>query len=491
MTTLRSDSVVDLLGAWSTGPAPLNEQLAAGIQHVVERGALPAGTRLPSERQLSGALGVSRTTVVAAYDRLRTAGLLRSRRGSGTVVEAHLIEAPRAPADEVPGWGPELAIAGDGFGVAGDAIGLTIGAFPGPQLIAEETERAAREDLPALLRSFGYLPTGLPALRAAIAAHLTGLGVASSADEVMVTTGAQQAVDILARALVGPDSSVILENPTYSGAIDAFRASGARLTGVPVDDGGIVVDIVRLQAERRRGQLLYVVPSFQNPTGTVMPEHRRRELATLSDEHAMTIVEDLTASYLSYGQPPPAPIGSHDPGGRVITIGSLSKVAWGGLRIGWIRAPREVIDRLGPLKARLDLGSSMLAQAICVRLFDRFDELRSITRATAAERRLALEEALRERLPSWTWREPEGGFCLWVRLPAGDGTAFARVAASHGVIVRPGAGLSVDGSFRDHIRLAFGEDPPTLRAAVDRLATAWAAFEPRSTRAPAGMTISV
>ena len=178
----------------------------------------------------------------------------------------------------------------------------------------------------------------------------------------------------------------------------------------------------------------------------------------------------------------PPPIAAFDPGDRVITIGSLSKLAWGGLRIGWIRAPRADIDRLVAGKIVADHATSLITQAIAARVLDRIDEVVAGTVAAAAERRAIVTRALAERLPEWTWTMPEGGLSLWIRLPDADAVQFSRLAARHGVIVRPGPLASPDGGFRDHIRIAYGADPERLVEGVERLAAAWAEYSPATRR---------
>jgi DNA-binding transcriptional MocR family regulator len=494
---MQARALVDLLGSWGAGSAPLNEQLAAGIERLIEGGSLPSGARVPSERDLSAALGVSRTTVVAAYDRLRSSGSLRSRRGSGTrVAWRQTIARPMSPSrPTTPATSPEVRRAAlayeDDFNTENAPIQLTIGAFRAPEIVAEEIERAATDDMRKALRYFGYLPAGLPALREAVAAHLGDLGLPTDPDQVVITSGAQQAIDVIARTLAGPSGSVIIENPTYPGAIQAFRAAGPRLVPVPVDDQGLLVELAALHAERRPGQLLYLVPAYHNPTGAVLSDRRREELIRVAADTGLLIVDDQTGAYLSLGGTPPPPLAAMDQADQVITIGSLSKVAWGGLRVGWIRAPRQHTARFAMAKSELDLGSSLLSQAVAVRLLRRVDELQAVAQQAAIERHEVLSTALRAALPSWSWERPEGGLCLWVRLPAGDGAAFTRLAAEYGVIVRAGATLSVDGSFADRIRIAFGEDPDRLREAVNRLAAAWHAFEPGVTATRHEAAVSV
>ncbi len=482
--------LVELIRPWADGADPLNEQLADALTRAIEVGLLPPGTRLPAERELARELSLSRTTIVAAYDRLRLAGLARSRQGSGTRVAARrpgLFAQTPTPAEETdtevplrlsepPSWSTGLAGAEHP-----DAIQLTIGALPAGPAVAACVETALRDDVPELLGEMGYDPFGLPRLRVAIAAYLDRLGVPTDPDQILVTNGAQQAVYLVASQISGPGSAVVLENPTYIGAIDAFRTNGNRLMPMPVDADGPRIEVASLLAASAPVRLAYVVPTYHNPTGATMPEARRRELARSAAESGFQVVEDLTPdTSLGVGAPPP--IAAFDPGDRVITLGSLSKLAWGGLRIGWIRAPRADIDRLVAGKIVADHATSLITQAIAARVFDRIDDVVTWTRAAAAERRDIVTDALSTRLPEWQWSTPEGGLSLWVGLPDADAVQFSRLAARHGVIVRPGPLASPDGGFRDHIRIAYGAEPARLVEAVDRLADAWADYAPTAGR---------
>lgn len=517
-------ALVELLGRWTDGADPLNEQLAEALARAIEVGLLPPGTRLPAERELARQLALSRTTIVAAYDRLRLAGLARSRQGSGTRVAARppgLFQpyAPTPPEQtdvELPrdrvgtdgllrmegsrpgeGTGPET---GGRMPVVGllelpspvaDPVSLTVGALPASPVVAEAVQVALREDVPALLAEYGYDPFGLPRLRRALAEHLGRLGVPTDPDELVITSGAQQACHLVASQLGGPGSAVAMENPTYIGAIDAFRTTGNRLIPVPVDRDGLRIDVLGMLAGGAPLRLAYVVPTFHNPTAVTMPEGRRRDLVRLAGEHGFQVVEDLTPD-ASLGRGVPPPLAAFDPSGeRVITIGSLSKVAWGGLRIGWVRASRVDIDRIVAGKIVADHSTSLITQAIAARVLDRVEEVAAATEAAAGERRAVLTEALRRRLPDWGWSMPGGGLALWVRLPDADAVAFSRLAAEHGVIVRPGPLASPDGGFRDHIRLAYGATPDQLAVGVDRLAEAWAAYGSSARPARRALAVSV
>ncbi len=498
--------LVDLIGPWASGADPLNEQLADALTRAIEVGLLPPGTRLPAERELARELALSRTTIVAAYDRLRLAGLARSRQGSGTRVAARRpgLYQPYAAATPVEATDMELPLrrvaAVDALTSVGlleptsevdEAVSLTIGALPASPVVAEAVATAFREDVPTLLGELGYDPFGLPRLREALAGHMGRLGVPTDPDEIVITSGAQQAVHLIASQLGGPGTAVAMENPTYIGAIDAFRTTGNRLIPVPVDDDGPRVEVIRLLAGGAPIRLAYVVPTFHNPTGATMPEDRRRELVRLATELDFQIVEDLTPD-ATLGRGVPPPIAAYDDAGdRVLTVGSLSKLAWGGLRIGWVRASRDDIDRLVAGKIVADHSSSLITQAIAVRVLEQVEAVAAATNAAAAERRRVLTDALATRLPDWEWSMPTGGLSLWVRLPDADAVAFSRLAASHGVIVRPGPLASPDGGFRDHVRIAYGTSPDRLVEGVERLATAWSAYAPAARRTRPTLAVSV
>jgi DNA-binding transcriptional MocR family regulator len=499
-------ALVELLGPWATGADPLNEQLADALTRAIEVGLLPPGTRLPAERELAKELALSRTTIVAAYDRLRLAGLARSRQGSGTRVAARRpgLYQPYGPVSPIEDTDVELPLqrvaAAEGLTSVGllepvsetdEAVSLTIGALPAGPEVAEAVKVALTDDVPGLLGELGYDPFGLPRLRTGLAAYMTRLGVPTHPDEIVITSGAQQAVHLIASQLGGPGSAVAVENPTYIGAIDAFRTTGNRLVPVPVDGDGPRVDVVGLVASGAPVRLAYVVPTFHNPTGMTMPEDRRREFVRLSGELGFQIVEDLTPD-ASLGEGVPPPIAAFDPtGDRVLTVGSLSKIAWGGLRIGWVRGSRADIDRLVAGKIVADHATSLITQAIAARVLERIDEVAAATRRAASERREILGSELRRRLPEWEWTMPAGGMSLWIRLPEADAVAFSRLASRHGVIVRPGPLASPDGGFRDHIRIAYGTSPERLVEGVDRLAAAWAAYAPTTRRARPTLAISV
>ncbi|MBT2438679.1 PLP-dependent aminotransferase family protein [Streptomyces sp. ISL-36] len=463
---LSLDDLVARLGRWSAGRGPLYLLLAARFRQLIDDGLLAPGSVLPPDRRLSAALAVGRTTVVAAYDTLRQEGRLMRRQGSGTrVASAALAPGPRVRETSNPLF-LHLLEAPD------DVILLSCAAPVGPPpelALAYRTMILPDGDL-------GYHPAGLPALRTAIAARYGVRGVPTGPEQILVTTGAQQALALVTRLLVAPGDGVLVESPTYPGALDLFREAAAVPHPVAVGADGIgVAEAIRVMV-RHRPALAYVVPRFQNPTGTVLPPLAGRRLVEAANRMGVPLVDDEVLADLAF-EPGPAqqPLSSF---GEVIGVGSLSKVVWGGLRIGWVRGPAAMVSRLARLKAIHDLGSDVPAQLAAVRLLDGFDPIVAGRVRALRSGHDHLRAELARLLPSWSCPPASGGQTLWVRLPYGDGVAFAQVALRHGVAVLPGATMDALGGSTRRLRLHFLLPPAVLSEAVRRLAAAWREYAP-------------
>lgn len=465
--------LVPLIGDWSTGPGPLYSRLARAMQSAIEGGSLGAGTRLPPERPLAEALGVSRTTVVLAYGRLRERGLLESRQGSGTWV-------PRRSGLERPALREERSrsflvdsLARAASDAPADTIAFMGACLPGSGLALDEEWRSAQVELAELACGTGYSPQGWLPLRRAIAAQFETRGVPTTPDEILVTNGAQQAIDLLGRLLVGRGEAVVLEDPTYLGAIDALTLAGARLLPVPVGPAGVEIPALRRAVQAATPALVYLVPSFHNPTGVLMPEVARREVAALAETTGVAVVEDESLGELTFGAEPPAPIAAFAPRAAVFSVGSLSKLFWGGLRVGWLRGPRALVARLTRFKVAADLSGSLPCQLLATRLLARRDEVARMRRRESRRRYDRLAALLRESLPEWSFSEPAGGLTLWARLPTPSAEELARVALRHGVSIVPGPVHSPSHGFADRVRLPFVMDEAALGEGIARLARAW------------------
>lgn len=477
------------LGDWLAGPGPSYRRLADAIRKRIESGGLPLAARLPAERSLAQALAVSRTTVVAAYEQLRQEGWLESRRGSGSRVRragSRVAGAERADSG-IPERNTILRSLVEASGSKIEFMGLHL---PAADPYVAEALADAGKDVSALLRHHGYWPLGLPALRKAIAAHLTRSGLASRPEEILVTHGAQEAIALAAALYLGPGRTVILEDPTYVGAIDVFAAAGARLVAIPVGEHGIRLDLLAEAVAREAPSLIYLMPTFHNPTGVVTPESQRREIAKIAADRGVPILEDDALANLDLGERPPPPISAFAPSAPILSAGSLSKLMWGGLRAGWIRAPEPLVGRLARRKALGDLGNSAVSQAIAARLLPRAEEIRESRRRQIAPRLAAMEEELKRLLPDWTWRHPGGGLSLWVRLPRGNAAEFARVALRHGVSVLPGTTCSSSNGCGEFLRIPFVLEPARIREGIRLLARAWDAYAPAE-RERAGLEVLV
>ena len=460
--------------AWSSGSGPLYRRLANALRTAISHGDLSTGDLLPPERVLARQLKISRSTVVAAYAMLTDEGVLERRQGSGTRVCSAPVRRGVGLSD-TPYRNILFRRIIDG---PGGTVDLTGAYLLEPDGLPREQVELAVDDLAGLAATSGYSPLGFAPLREAIARHFSQRGVATSPHQILVTTGAQQAIWLVGWLLLQRGDSVVAENPTYPGALDVFTAVGARLVGVRTRRNG--VDLGGL-AEHLGGitpRLVYLIPTYQNPVGGVIGPQDRRRLADLVQQHQVPLLEDDSLSGLAIVGEAPPPVAAYAPDAPILTVGSLSKLFWAGLRVGWIRAPEPLIAQLARLKAVADLGGSLPAQVIASRLLGLYDEFRR-QRGPVIVRRLELVTSLLgELLPDWSWDRPLGGLCLWVRLPYGSASEFGQVALRAGVSIVAGSVASIDASFDDHVRLPFGHRPEQLEEGIRRLSRAWHTYAP-------------
>jgi len=468
---ISAQALADLLGRWPTADGALYRLLAARIGRLADTGELPAGVRLPPERALATALSVSRNTVALAYQVLRDEGMAASRQGSGTRLVPH--RTTPAAVHRANGFFTGMLSAAPTFDLAVAAVDCApqvAAALHDPASILTETERSR------LTAGTGYLPYGLPDLRAAVASMLTAFhGIPTAPEQVLITSGAQQAIDLLLRCEAAPGHAVVSEDPTYPGVIDAIHRVSARPVGVPPGDMGRLTEAVTVH----RPAVAYLIPTHQNPTGLVLPTAERHEIVALAQRHPdVTFVDDMTMAELAHaaegpgaGPPPLAALAPRLP--NIVTVGSLSKTYWGGLRTGWVRAPEGIIARLAAAKAAADLGSMPFLQGLVAALVaSSHEEIIAYRAAWARQRWTAMSAALDAYLPGWTWAQPVGGLSVWARHPGdADSGGFAQAALRRGVALVPGRLLSVSGERSPWIRMAFTLTPDDLTTAVKTLAT--------------------
>ncbi len=449
-----------LLGAWNTGASAAYRELADVVRLLVLDGRIALDVALPSERALAQTLGVSRTTVTAAYTGLREQGFLSS--GQGTRARTQL------PHRVAPAQAPGI-VAPDGV------LDLAYASLPATGEVVHRAFADALTELPALLPGFGYDPIGVPVLREAIAAHYTEAGVPTSASQILVTSGAQHALNIILRTLAGRQQKVLVDHPSYPNALDAIRASGSRTVPVPLPaKDGWDIDAMVSAMRQQRPAMAYLLPDFHNPTGRVMSDLQRRRLVREAAGTGTVLVVDETLRALNLDGVSTKPLAAFSP--AVVSIGSLSKSHWAGLRTGWIRAEEGLLARFVATRTTMDLGGPVVEQLAAARLVRDFAEPLGARLEALRGNRETLLRLLAEHLPDWSFERPRGGLTVWCRLPAASSTALSVLAPEFGLRLAAGPRFGVGGSFEHFLRVPFTLPPEqlttavlALRAAQDRL----------------------
>ncbi len=488
-------------------PVPLYRQIVAQVLAQIADGRLPPGAPLPAERTLAAHLRVNRTTIVAAYQELVATGRVEARVGRGTQVCEAANPAP-PPLAWSTLFGPtaerlQLAARRDLLGARQlpgrhsapgtrlDQRTISFGTgTPDPTLFPLARFREAL-DL-ALAEAggdlFGYGPVqGEPALREELVAWMARRAIRVTPERVVVTHGSQQGLDLLARLFIEVGDAIVVESPTYLGALQVFRGAGARLIAVPLDDEGLRADLLAPLLARHRPKFIYTVPTFQNPTGITMSQRRRETLLDLAARLGVPIVEDDPYGELSFGEAPPPPLAALDRHNLVIHVGTMSKILLPGIRLGWLSAPPPVAEALGALRQTIDLHpNGPLQRALGIFLARGWlDDHLALLRPAVRARRDALLAALAASAPpGMAWNTPAGGSFVWVRLPCGlRASALAVEAAREGVAFIAGEAFSPTGDERDALRLNFAGVPEAdIAEGVRRLMIAIRRLSPATRR---------
>ncbi len=473
---------------------PLYRQISSYLQELIRKGELGPGERLPPTRELAGLLGLNRTTVSAAYDLLESEGLIKGEVGRGSYVCGSPESLPDRKNDQTKdrvNWSRSLtASPSTPAGTAASGVINFSSSRPSEAMFPlDEFRECCREVLDnANLRGLMQLgsPGGYEPLRRYLLARASEQRIARDTDDILITNGCQQALDLLRRALIRSGDKVALEEPVYPGLKNLLLEAGADLLGVPVNADGI--DLPGLQRALDAGaKVVVLTPSFQNPTGASIPPAHRATIVNMIRAAGAALIENDIYSDLAYSSgEAPARLKQLD--GDVILMGSFSKIAFPGMRVGWILAPRPVIARATELKQLADLHTDHLSQAFLLRFAEsgRLAAHQAKVVTAGKEKLRAVEEACRRHLGGCKWRSPGGGMNLWVELPAGvDAVALRGLAQQAGIDYLPGRYFSISQSLDSGLRLSFaGLEPNEIRKGIEILgALVHRTIESRNSRA--------
>jgi DNA-binding transcriptional MocR family regulator len=478
---------VDLSGLDRDGAVSLTQQLVERFAAAIESGELAPEEKLPPTRELAAEIGVNHLTAARVYRRLAELGYVTASVGRGTFVRSLV---PAASAEGGDDWQlyalperevtyPEQVLA-DGFTLAAEPGMLSLATgwpaptmYPAEELAAITAKVFAEEGGEAL----SYLPAeGLYALREQLALRGREHGFAEDADEIVITSGAQQAISLAVRAVLEPGRTAVVESPTFAGLLHSLRATGARVLGVPVDEHGLDVDALERQLARHEVSLVALQTACQNPTGASLSEERRQRLAELAIERNLFVLEDRVYSDIRFEGEPVRSLRELIPA-HVIYVNSLSKIVGGGLRMGWVAARGAVRERIALMKLEADFHSPTLIQHIAARWLasGAYDRHVAGTLPFYRERRDALLAALERHLPGeYRVNAPRGGHHLWVTLtrPLDERALYAE-AVRNGMTFTPGGAITVERRSQTSLRLSYSLlAPAELDEGVRRLARA-------------------
>ncbi|MEH7481339.1 PLP-dependent aminotransferase family protein [Neobacillus drentensis] len=445
----------------------LSKQIYQSIVDRIRSGLLQEGLQLPSVRILSKQLGVSLVTAVKAYQQLEQDGFITSVQGKGTFVKVKR-KAVEERKEEIFSYDWQLSVQDylprsqfGRFHLVPEKINLSSSMVdPGllPNRYLEREIHQMLSENPRILSQYGEIQ-GDTHLRKEMAEYLKSSGVPSTPENILVTSGSQQGIDLVARTFVGPGDVVVMEAPTYPGAIDVFRGRGATILTVPVDKDGMRIDILQNLCDKHKPKIIYTIPTFHNPTGAVMTLKRRRQILDIAQSIQSLIIEDDPWNEIYFGKKPPAPIKSIDHNGHVIYLRGLSKTLAPGCRIGILSASGSVFNRLLAAKANTDLGSPLLTQKSILpfinskRMMDHHKKLRTALRI----RRDLVLELLSQHMPDGvSWVIPEGGLNLWISLPSWlDGNHVLIEAIKQQLTFLPGSACYPVEQENHHLRVSY------------------------------------
>ncbi|MER1998448.1 MAG: PLP-dependent aminotransferase family protein [Lysinibacillus sp.] len=445
---------------------PLHKQISNYLKKKILNGEWTIGTKIPSQRQLAEQFHVNRSTIVFALEELAADGLIESKVGNGTQVINNTwgLLSSTPP----PDWinyvksgthKPNMSIIQKINKAETDPNIIRLGTGElAPDLLPHEQMKQILQIDNARSLSLGYSePKGSLLLRKTVSEHLLKKGINVSPESILIVSGGLQALQLIAMGLLKRGSTILHETPSYLNSVHVFQSAGMNLLGIPLDEEGIKHDSIGRIKRQHHAALLYTIPTFHNPTGTVMSEERRMALLKVCQNASLPIIEDDVYSDLWFEEPPTKPLKAFDTQGNILYIGSVSKTLSPGLRIGWIVGPQPVIERLADIKMQTDYGSSSLSQYavekwISSGLYEKF--LKKIKEELKYRRDFTIRILENYFSEIATWNVPSGGFYIWLKLRTGISTRkLFDIALRDGILLNPGC--VYDASDDRHLRLSY------------------------------------
>ncbi|MBT2655880.1 PLP-dependent aminotransferase family protein [Bacillus sp. ISL-18] len=434
-----------------SSPVPLHKQITDFMKEKIANGEWTIGYKLPPQRTLAKRLEVNRSTIVTAYDELIAEGLIEGKSGSGTRVINNTwnLLATTPP----PDWNSYVK-----FGThqpnlptiqeinhaefTPNIIRLGTGELS-PNLIPSQSMKKVFQQLSNKEISYGYEePKGLLPLREQIATYLRTIGIHASPSSILIVSGALQALQLISVGLLHKGSTVLTEKPSYLHSLNVFQSAGMRLMGIPMDKEGIQTKLIPAYKKQQNAALLYTIPTFHNPTGTLMTFERRKHLLDTCQQEQLPLIEDDVYRELWLDEIPPKPIKAFDKHGLVLYLGSLSKSLSPGLRIGWIVGPEPVVEHLADIKMQTDYGSSSLSQWAAAEWFSSglyHEHLQEVRKQLKTRRDFTLATLNKYFSDLAVWDKPTGGFYIWLRLlPSISMRKIFEMALTEGILLNPG-----------------------------------------------------
>jgi len=449
-----------------TAKVPLATQIVHYIKERITQGDWVIGQRLPSQRILATSFSVNRSTIVDALSELVALGILETHFGQGTIIANNTWSL--LVSTSTPDWNsyiehgihkantPTIQVINK-LEFQKNIIRLSTGEMS-PDLFPHAMMKTVLNRIPSRAFSLNYLePLGLLELRKVISHYLKTIGISVTPDQILIVSGSLQALQLVSVGILSPNSTVLIEEPSYLKSLHVFESTGMGMKGVPMDENGLIPWMIEEPTLKSNTSILYTIPSFHNPTGITMSETRRQDVLNWCKSNQLPIIEDDVYRELWFDTPPPLPLKAHDITGNVLYLGSVSKSLAPGLRIGWIAAPEPIVERLGDIKMQTDYGSSSLSQWALTEWMESglYEDHLKTFRVQLIDRRNHVLNLLKKHFTGLaSWNIPSGGFYIWLKLNASIPTEkLFEQAIQKNILINPGSLYSFNKN--PHLRISY------------------------------------